>query len=69
MYIKKYVVIPFHCSSIAEVYPTEESNPVFTTTINFYSDTAAEEVTYGFDFTGYNFKFNVSRCKKIFLLS
>ncbi|KAJ8734457.1 hypothetical protein PYW08_013707 [Mythimna loreyi] len=28
---------------LAEVYPTEESKPVFTTTLNFYSDTAADQ--------------------------
>lgn len=28
---------------LAEVYPTEESKPVFTTTLNFYSDMAAEQ--------------------------
>ncbi|KAJ8734377.1 hypothetical protein PYW07_014928 [Mythimna separata] len=28
---------------IAEVYPTEDSKPVFTTTLNFFSDTAAEQ--------------------------
>lgn len=28
---------------LAEVYPTEESKPVFTTTVNFYSDGAAKE--------------------------
>lgn len=35
----------FH-SRIAEVYPTEESKPVFTTTVTFYSEAATNKVNY-----------------------
>uniref|UniRef100_A0A2A4JAP4 RRM domain-containing protein n=1 Tax=Heliothis virescens TaxID=7102 RepID=A0A2A4JAP4_HELVI len=34
---------PIRKIGIAEVYPTEESKPVFTTTINFHSNVAAEK--------------------------
>lgn len=43
--IKMPKLCHFFTSRIAEVYPTEEPKPVFTTTINFYSEGAATKVS------------------------